>query len=733
MLLESGSVHVLLLTVAALATTALAGYAWRHRAQPGATPFLGAMVLTAFWALTDVFALTQTFASHLFWERVQWLAIALIPLLFFLFMADFTGYGVVLERRILPFWFVIPAISVVLIWTNPSHQLMWSNPELVRTGGVVTLTQTFGPWFWVYFLYAYTILIVGFVLLLRLVVVSDYLYLDQTVLIIVGIVSPLLGNAISVFELAPLPGLDLTPYGFAITGVAFGNAFLRYRLFDILPATRQLSNQAALAGVDDGVIIVGDEKEILYLNRAASDIFDCDPEDSFGEPLETLLSTDGLDFESEDAFAELVIGERTYEVTTAPITDHRDLLIGYTILLHDVTSRERRERRLRQQRDELAQLEQINRVIRSVNGALVNATTRDEIAETVCETLVSNGLYEAVWFGSGVSGTSGTVAMAAGDDGPRRLDSPEDLPPDVALSGAGADANVPAVPDDAASAPLPDGGDRTTVPLVHGRTVYGALVLRADREDGFSEREREVLGELGETIGHAIQAVEHRQLLVSDAVVELEFRSTDPGDVFVTLSEQAGPCTLDGIVPDEGGELLAYVTVDDATVAEVQRVVDGCSGVSNARPVSENGATTVEVSLSSGSLCCALVEYGANVRSAEAADGECRLVAEVSPESDVRAVVEHVTELFPATELHAKRELEPAAADRSALPGDGLDDLTDRQQEALEAAFRAGYFEWPRESTAEDVAESMDISSATLHSHLRKAEHRLLAEFFERG
>ncbi|MFC7131804.1 MULTISPECIES: histidine kinase N-terminal 7TM domain-containing protein [Salinibaculum] len=730
MLLGSGSVHVLLLSVAALATTALAGYAWRHRDRPGAMPFLGAMVFTAFWALTDVFALTQTFASHLVWERVQWLAIALLPLLFFLFMADFTGYGVVLERRVLPFWFVIPAISVVLIWTNPSHQLMWSNPELVRTGGVVTLTQTFGPWFWVYFLYAYTILIVGFVLLLRLVVVSDYLYLDQTVLIIVGIVSPLLGNAISVFELAPLTGLDLTPYGFAITGVAFGNAFLRYRLFDILPATRQLSNQAALAGVDDGVVIVGDEKEILYLNRAASDIFGCDREDPFGEPLETLLSTDELDFESEDAFAELVIGERTYEVTTAPITDQRDLLIGYTILLHDVTSRERRERRLRQQRDELAQLEQINHVIRSVNTALVNATTRDEVAETVCETLVSNGLYEAAWFGSGLSGASGTVAMTAGDDSPRRLDSPEDLPSDVTLSGASADADVPAVADEA-SAPRPDGGNRTTVPLVHGRTVYGALVLRTERDEGFSKREREVLGELGETIGRAIQAVEHRQLLLSDAVVELEFRSTDPGDVFVVLSEQAGPCTLDGIVPGEGGALLAYVTVDDATAAEVQRVVDAASGVPEARTVSENGATTVEVSLTSGSLCCPLVEYGANVRSAEATDGECRLVAEVSPESDVRSVVEHVTESFPETELRAKRELEPTAEDHAALPGDGLDDLTDRQQEALEAAFRAGYFEWPRESTAEDVAESMDISSATLHNHLRKAEKRLLAEFFE--
>jgi predicted DNA binding protein len=57
--------------------------------------------------------------------------------------------------------------------------------------------------------------------------------------------------------------------------------------------------------------------------------------------------------------------------------------------------------------------------------------------------------------------------------------------------------------------------------------------------------------------------------------------------------------------------------------------------------------------------------------------------------------------------------------------------MTDRQQEALEAAFRAGYYDWPRESTAEEVADSLDIASPTLHGHLRKAENQMLRSFFE--
>ena len=57
--------------------------------------------------------------------------------------------------------------------------------------------------------------------------------------------------------------------------------------------------------------------------------------------------------------------------------------------------------------------------------------------------------------------------------------------------------------------------------------------------------------------------------------------------------------------------------------------------------------------------------------------------------------------------------------------------LTDRQYEVIKYAVEAGYFEWPRELTAEELAEQMDITPATLFEHLRKAESKLLTEALE--
>jgi predicted DNA binding protein len=53
--------------------------------------------------------------------------------------------------------------------------------------------------------------------------------------------------------------------------------------------------------------------------------------------------------------------------------------------------------------------------------------------------------------------------------------------------------------------------------------------------------------------------------------------------------------------------------------------------------------------------------------------------------------------------------------------------LTDRQREVVEIAYHSGFFEWPRDSTGEEIAETLGVSPPTVHKHLRAAERKLLA------
>ena len=57
--------------------------------------------------------------------------------------------------------------------------------------------------------------------------------------------------------------------------------------------------------------------------------------------------------------------------------------------------------------------------------------------------------------------------------------------------------------------------------------------------------------------------------------------------------------------------------------------------------------------------------------------------------------------------------------------------LTDRQFDAVAAAVESGYYESPRETTVEEVAERIDAAPSTASEHLRKAESTVMGAFME--
>jgi predicted DNA binding protein len=58
-----------------------------------------------------------------------------------------------------------------------------------------------------------------------------------------------------------------------------------------------------------------------------------------------------------------------------------------------------------------------------------------------------------------------------------------------------------------------------------------------------------------------------------------------------------------------------------------------------------------------------------------------------------------------------------------------LDELTARQREVIETAWEMGYYEVPKEVSADDIAAEIDLDSSTVNEHLQRAERNLLGQF----
>jgi len=60
-----------------------------------------------------------------------------------------------------------------------------------------------------------------------------------------------------------------------------------------------------------------------------------------------------------------------------------------------------------------------------------------------------------------------------------------------------------------------------------------------------------------------------------------------------------------------------------------------------------------------------------------------------------------------------------------------LESLTGKQKEALEAAYSAGYYSFPRRASLEQIARKNGVPRTTFQNHLRKAENKLIPAVVE--
>lgn len=514
----------------------------------------------------------------------------------------------------------------------------------------------------------------------------------------------------------------------------------------------------------DAIIAIDGSNTVVYANPAVEAVFGHPPDDLVGGSLLRLVP-ERLRERHLDAFDRyLATGERSLDWDRVELSGRHadgheiDLVVSFQEvrladdrlfvgLVRDVTERRERERELERKRRELEELDRINTVIRDVNAALIDASTRREIYRTVCERLAAAEPYAFVWIGEPHPSrpTVEPAAAAGRDEGD--LDRVPVTDDDAAAGrgpvGRAVRTEAPQVAQelrtDPADEPWREAAARrgyrsmASIPIPYGGVLHGVLNLYAERPHQFDDRELAVLTELGETVGNAVDAAESRKLLQSDVVVEVKLRIDDDASFFVGASAELD-CTfrLTGAVPAAENSYLYYVRLVDAAPEAVVELADDDGQIREVRHLDDGpDGDLLLFEVAGSSAVLALIEAGTRVTSAVADRGEGTFVVDVAPDADLRAVVEAVRQSFPGAELVARREVERSTQTPQAFRADIVDRLTDRQRSALEAAYRGNYFDRPRAVSGDELAASLGISASTFHQHLQAALDKVVGGVFD--
>jgi predicted DNA binding protein len=439
--------------------------------------------------------------------------------------------------------------------------------------------------------------------------------------------------------------------------------------------------------------------------------------------------------------------DRFFDAWAVPVTDESGAVFAGMIMTQDVTPRIERERELEHQREQLTAVNNLHDIVQDVTDAVIEQSTRTEIEEIVCERLAESDSYLFAWF-SEVDPKTRSVEpkVEAGVDGYLEeisLSTNPDEPTGRGPTGRAIQTQeiqvVQNVFENRDFQPWREAAEKygfqssAAIPVTYEGTTYGVLGLYADRADAFTDAERSVISQIGEVVGHAIAALERKRVLMSDEVLELEVRVNDVSEAFGISADVDGTVDIDQVVPIDDGTFLEYGTATGNGMAAIEAAV-----ASDRLPQwesvsvleSTNDETRFEIRFSKAPVLSTVAAHGGDFRQARLQDGDFYMRVHLPPSADVRQIVDSVVEIYPNMEMVSQRHL---TRDRrsSQLRGALFEGLTDRQQTAIEAAYHAGFFEWPRNKTGEEVAASMGVSPPTFHQHVRKGLRKLLETAIE--
>ncbi|WP_123537504.1 bacterio-opsin activator domain-containing protein [Halosimplex salinum] len=413
--------------------------------------------------------------------------------------------------------------------------------------------------------------------------------------------------------------------------------------------------------------------------------------------------------------------------------DFSDWEVAFVDLLGNWVSSELERQ---QYTERVTALNELNSVVHELTDAVIEQSTRDEIERVACEQLAAADAYEFAWIAEVDPNTREITPRAeAGIENflrnvERSTDADDQSGPGPAGTTFRTGEMVVSrdVFEDPAFEPYRDHAETygfrsfAAIPIVHGECLYGVLGVYSDRSGAFAENERNVLRQLGEVIGHAIAGVERQRALMGDELLELEFRVHGPLEAVDVPGD--GRITLAGTVPVGGDEYVVYGNATPGSAEAVEALVDA---VPHWDSVSFHGEDRerFELRLSDSRIHSTLASLGGYVESAVVEDGEFRSTLHLPGGTDVRPVIKAVRSMFPGAEMVKRRQVATTRETGDGVHGAFAEGLTDRQRATLRAAYYAGFFDWPRETSGEEVAASLDISPPTFHQHLRKAERKV--------
>ena len=313
----------------------------RKRDAPGALYFLLMVISCLMWTNGYIIEVNAPSLSTKFLgEQLQYFfGIPFVPIFFYSAAKNFTTLKKEPGKWELFLITIIPVITMILLFTNESHQLIYKDMRISELGTITFIEKDRGFWYYIQLFYSYLMLAIGGFYFLRYALKSKGVFRKQSLSFLLMLALPLTASLVYTFKVLPL---DLTPVSYSFAAIIVGFNIQKYGIFDLIPAARDIIVEA----ITNGILVIDTYDRVIDANPVAKKIFR--NSDIIGKSMEEIFAGLNIKLNINDSkhskFFELVAGNSIYELLVTDIEKNR----GRIYTFYDITERKRNEEKLKE-------------------------------------------------------------------------------------------------------------------------------------------------------------------------------------------------------------------------------------------------------------------------------------------------------------------------------------------------------------------------------------------------
>ena len=277
--------------------------------------------------------------------------------------------------------FIIPIISLLILWTNDFHHLFYKNYSIDY------YTNEYGSYFTVHNIYSYVLMFFGIKYLLTASIKNSSFFSKQSLLILIGILIPLVINIMGTLQIIPMT-IYYTPIAFTVTIVCIFLAIYKFKFLKIVP----IALQRIVDRMSDSYIVIDDSYKIVDFNQPFVKATEINASTLRNHDVyDLLVNISDIDFTKEeltsafetvkkDTTKTVVLEKNTiktgryYNVEISSISSDNSI-IGILILFKDITQHVQDMQTIKSSQDILIERERLASLGQMIGGIAHNLKT----------------------------------------------------------------------------------------------------------------------------------------------------------------------------------------------------------------------------------------------------------------------------------------------------------------------------------------------------------------------